>query len=97
MGYVSTRVVEQMWKDKFMWLWENAPQVEGEDDSERANASVDFVFPILMHPDTSGMSHIIGMSERVITWLQGWGDSVQFCKHEDIARDWLSEQQKSSS
>ncbi|KAI1761485.1 polysaccharide deacetylase family protein [Hypoxylon sp. FL1150] len=99
MGYVSTRVVEQMWKDKFMWLWENAPRTEneGEEDSERANASVDFVFPILMHPDTSGMSHIIGMSERVITWLQGWGDTVQFCRHEDIARDWLSEQKKSST
>ncbi|KAI1409878.1 glycoside hydrolase/deacetylase [Hypoxylon sp. FL1857] len=93
MGYVSTRVVEQMWKDKFMWLWENAPRIEGEYDSERANDSADFVFPILMHPDTSGMAHIIGMSERIISWLQGWGETVQFYKHEDIAKEWLEAQQ----
>ncbi|KAH8703574.1 polysaccharide deacetylase family protein [Talaromyces proteolyticus] len=82
-GYVSTRMVEQMWKDKFLWLWEN---------SEDGNESTSFVFPILMHPDTSGMSHIIGMSERVLAWLKSWGASVQFSTHEDIAREWLAEQ-----
>ncbi|ETI21178.1 hypothetical protein G647_07522 [Cladophialophora carrionii CBS 160.54] len=85
MGYVSTRVVEQMWKDKFMWLWEHAAETEGSD-------SADFIFPILMHPDTSGLAHIIGMSERFISWLKGFGDVVSFCTHEDIARDWLAEQ-----
>ncbi|KAF2095907.1 glycoside hydrolase/deacetylase [Rhizodiscina lignyota] len=79
-GYVATRVIEQMWKDKFTWLWENSNE--------------DFVFPILMHPDTSGMAHIIGMSERIMTWLKGWGDQVKFCTHEEIARDWLSAQQQ---
>ncbi|KAK5557932.1 hypothetical protein LTR46_004110 [Exophiala xenobiotica] len=88
MGYVSTRVVEQMWKDKFMWLWDNASV------STEGSAMADFVFPILMHPDTSGMSHIIGMSERFITWLQGFGDSVTFSKHEDIATEWLAEQKQ---
>lgn len=82
-GYVSTRVVEQMWKDKFMWLWENGKE---------GTQSADFIFPILMHPDTSGMAHIIGMSERVVTWLKSWGDSVEFCTHEEIAREWLAEQ-----
>jgi hypothetical protein len=85
MGYVSTRVVEQMWKDKFMWLWEHAAETEGSD-------SADFVFPILLHPDTSGLAHIIGMSERFITWLKGFGDAVIFSKHEDIATEWLAEQ-----
>jgi peptidoglycan/xylan/chitin deacetylase (PgdA/CDA1 family) len=42
-GYVGTRVVEQMWKDKFMWLWENSAAADG---------SAEFIFPILMHPDT---------------------------------------------
>ncbi|KAF7514616.1 hypothetical protein G7054_g15159 [Neopestalotiopsis clavispora] len=84
MGYVSTRVVEQMWKDKFMWLWENAAATEKSFDT------ADFIFPILMHPDTSGMAHIMGMAERIITWLQSWGDAVEFCRHEDIARDWLA-------
>ena len=63
-----------------MWLWENSDE--------------DFVFPILMHPDTSGLAHIIGMSERVMTWLKGWGDAVQFCTHEEIAKDWLREQKE---
>jgi hypothetical protein len=76
-GYVATRVIEQMWMDKFVWLWENT--------------SDDFVFPILMHPDTSGMAHIIVMSERVMSWLKGW-DAVEFWKHEDIAKEWLGAQ-----
>lgn len=84
MGYVSVGVVEQMWKDKFTWLWENARSV-GE-----GNESADFVFPILMHPDTSGMAHIIGMADRMIQWLKGWGASVEFCRHEDIATEWLA-------
>lgn len=84
MGYVSTRVVEQMWKDKFLWLWENSERASG--------GSADFVFPILMHPDTSGMAHIIGMSERIVKWLQGFGDEVEFCTHEQIATAWLAEQ-----
>ncbi len=88
MGYVSTRVVEQMWKDKFMWLWDNASE------STEGCASADFVFPILMHPDTSGMSHIIGMSERFIQWLKGFGDDVTFSTHEDIAKEWLAEQKQ---
>ena len=87
MGYVSTRVVEQMWKDKFMWLWEN---------SKEGGEAADFIFPILMHPDTSGMAHIIGMAERVVQWLQGFGDSVEFCTHEMIATAWLAEQKKAA-
>lgn len=85
MGYVSTRVVEQMWKDKFMWLWEN---------STEGGEYTDFIFPILMHPDTSGLSHIIGMSERMMVWLKSFGDSVEFCRHEDVANGWLAEQKK---
>lgn len=84
MGYVSTRVVEQMWKDKFLWLWENAGS------TEKSFQSTDFIFPILMHPDTSGMAHIIGMAERMVSWLQSWGDAVEFCTHEDVATEWLA-------
>ncbi|KAI1837955.1 CAZyme family CE4 [Penicillium roqueforti] len=84
-GQVDARVVEQRWKDMFLWLWENA-DVDGGDGS--------FVFPILMHPDTSGMSHVIGMVDRFVGWLRGWGDAVQFCTFESITRQWLEEQQK---
>jgi peptidoglycan/xylan/chitin deacetylase (PgdA/CDA1 family) len=85
MGYVSTRVVEQMWKDKFLWLWDNSDEGAG-------GGGADFIFPILMHPDTSGMAHIIGMAERVVGWLKGFGEGVEFCTHEEIARAWLEEQ-----
>lgn len=82
-GFVDARVVEQRWKDIFLWLWENA-EFEREDGS--------FVFPILMHPDTSGMAHVIGMVDRFVGWLRSWGDSVQFQTFESIAREWLNEQ-----
>ncbi|KAJ5298544.1 uncharacterized protein N7443_006664 [Penicillium atrosanguineum] len=85
MGYVSTRVVEQMWKDKFMWLWENDKQ---------GNESADFIFPLLVHPDTSGLAHIIGMVDRVLEWLKGFGSAVEFCTYEKIAAEWLEIQKK---
>ncbi|KAJ5412892.1 hypothetical protein N7465_005197 [Penicillium sp. CMV-2018d] len=85
-GHVDVRVVEQRWKDMFLWLWENA-HVDGGDGS--------FVFPILMHPDTSGMTHVIGMVDRFVGWLQGWGDAVEFRTFESITQEWLDEQLKS--
>lgn len=95
MGYVSTTVVEQMWKDKFMWLWENSRQDVGSMcDDENGDHFADFIFPILMHPDTSGMAHIIGMAERMITWLRSWGESVEFCTHEELASQWLVVQKR---
>ena len=62
MGYVSTRVIEQMWEDKFMWRLENYSE-----DVGYLGEEMSFVLPILMHPDTSGIAHILGMSERVIS------------------------------
>lgn len=81
-GYVNVGHVEQMWKDRFTWLWENGPNANNDDDG-----TGDFIFPIILHPDTSGMAHVIGMVERVLTWLRGWGDEVEFSRYEDIARE----------
>lgn len=86
MGYVSTRVVEAMWKDKFMWLWENG--------SQEGTEAADFMFPLLVHPDVSGMAHIIGMIDRFLGWLRGFGDAVEFCRCEEIATNWLASQKK---
>ncbi|KAL8863435.1 MAG: hypothetical protein Q9178_000116 [Gyalolechia marmorata] len=80
-GYVDTRVIEQMWKDRFLWLWENA---EDEGNDEGVN---DFIFPIVLHPDSSGMAHVIGMIERMMVWLKSWGEEVEFCRYEDIAAE----------
>lgn len=85
-GHVDTRVVEQRWKDMFLWLWENG-EIDEKDGS--------LVFPILIHPDTSGMLHVIGMVERFVSWLRRLGDSVEFCTHGEVARDWLEENYKS--
>lgn len=82
-GHVDARVVEQRWKDMFLWLWENA-DIDGGDGS--------FVFPILMHPDTSGMAHVIGMVDRFVGWLKGWGDAVEFRTFSSISQEWLDEQ-----
>jgi peptidoglycan/xylan/chitin deacetylase (PgdA/CDA1 family) len=78
-GYVDVRVVENMWKDKFEWI-----KSEVEDMSEKET----MVFPLVLHPDTSGMAHVIGMVERVVKWLQGWRGEVEFCTYEEAAREW---------
>ena len=79
-GYVDPRLIEQMWKDRFMWLWDN----EREESDDPTKTSF-LVFPLVLHPDTSGMAHIIGMVERFLKWLQTRGDEVVFEKMEDIA------------
>jgi len=50
----------------------------------------DFLFPLVLHPDTSGMAHIIGMIDRMIGWLKTQGEhgEVEFCRYEDVAREW---------
>lgn len=78
-GYVDVRLIEQMWKDRFEWLWENG---SGEQDE-----GGDFVFPLVLHPDCSGMAHVIGMVERTVKWLKE-KEGVEFWKYEDIASAW---------
>lgn len=78
-GYVDVRVIENMWKDKFEWI-----QSEIDDMSEKDMT----VFPLVLHPDTSGMAHVIGMIERFVNWLQAWGGEVEFCTYEEVAREW---------
>lgn len=65
-----------------MWLWENSP-------SESAG---NFLFPIVLHPVTSGMPHVIGMIERFLRWPQSFGESVEFWRYEDIAKAWKEAQ-----
>ena len=79
-GYVDVRLMERMWHDKFTYIL-----------SERADMADNdmMVFPLVLHPDTSGMAHVIGMIERVVGWLQGWGEGVvEFETFEECARGW---------
>ena len=78
-GYVDTRQIEQMWKDRFIWLWQNERE---KSDLSKTNF---LVYPLVLHPDTSGMAHIIGMIERFLIWLRTWGEDVSFETYETIA------------
>jgi peptidoglycan/xylan/chitin deacetylase (PgdA/CDA1 family) len=78
-GYVDVRVIENMWKDKFEWIRSELDEMDKKDT---------MVFPLVLHPDTSGMAHVIGMIERMVKWLQGWGGEVEFCTYEEAAREW---------
>ena len=48
------------------------------------------VFPLVLHPDTSGMAHVVGMLERVIKWLKGLEEEgvVEWCQYADVAGEW---------
>lgn len=78
-GYTDTRVIENLWRDRFLWIRENEEEP---------------VFPVLMHPDTSGMAHVIGMMERFLGWLRGWQATgeVEFLQSGEVARWWRGKQ-----
>ena len=78
-GYVDTRLIERMWKDRIEWLRREIR--EGGDDAGLT------VFPIVCHPDTSGMAHIIGMIERFLKWLQSFGDEMEFVTCGQLAEE----------
>jgi hypothetical protein len=82
-GYVSPISIETMWKDRFEFLYSETDEMGGEGD---------FIFPLVLHPDTSGMAHVIGMIDRVISWLKSKGEEVVFVKYGDCAREWQSRQ-----
>ena len=84
-GYVGATQIEQMWKDQFTWLWENERDKENDEDLSF------LVYPLVLHPDCSGMAHIIGMIKRHVEWLQGFGEGVEFVRCEDIAAAFKAE------
>ena len=75
-GYVDVRLMERMWKDRIEWL---RSEIEDGDDDMK-------IFALILHPDTSGMAHIIGMIERFLKWLLALDDGVvEFVRYEDLA------------
>lgn len=77
-----------MWQSRFEYLYNEY----SEDERKEGEGIGDFLFPLVLHPDTSGMAHVIGMIDKMISWLKGWGDEVTFCKYEDVAREWREKQ-----
>ncbi|EPS25713.1 putative peptidoglycan N-acetylglucosamine deacetylase [Penicillium oxalicum 114-2] len=80
-GFVSPTAIEENWKSRFDFLY---------------NETEDFVFPLILHPDTSGMAHVIGMIDRMISWLKQKGEEVEFVTFENCATEWKARQQKLS-
>ncbi|KAK1460467.1 hypothetical protein CCUS01_08985 [Colletotrichum cuscutae] len=81
-GFVSVQTIEKMWKDRFTWLWSHGAD---------GNGPGDFVFPSVLHPDTSGMAHIAGAIEDVLFWLKSWGSQVEFVTYETAARSYVEQ------
>ncbi|KAF2721490.1 polysaccharide deacetylase [Polychaeton citri CBS 116435] len=84
-GYVDVRVVERMWQDRFEWLMK---EIDEDDSDENAMT----LFSIVIHPDTSGMAHIIGMVERFLAWMLEFGDRVEFQTYSQIAEEYRKRQ-----
>jgi len=86
-GYVTASSIMEMWKSRFEFLYN-----EYDEEERKEGGKGDFLFPLVLHPDTSGMAHVIGMIDKMIGWLKSRGEEVQFCKFEDVAREWKAAQ-----
>lgn len=60
-GFVDARSTLQLWKDHFTYFYR-------EEES--------FVFPLTIHPDTSGRPHLLLVLEELIEWINGHGAST---------------------
>ncbi|KAE9380536.1 polysaccharide deacetylase family protein-like protein [Stipitochalara longipes BDJ] len=85
-GYVPSSSILSMWKSRFNFLYHE----HGEEELKAGMGN--FVFPLVLHPDTSGMAHVIGMIDEMIRWLKGWEGEVEFSRYEDVAREWRGKQ-----
>jgi hypothetical protein len=54
---VDVPVIERMWMDRFEFLRSELAERDGEGM---------MVFPLVLHPDTNDMAHVIGMIERIL-------------------------------
>jgi hypothetical protein len=80
-GFVSSAIIEQNWKSRFEFLYSEALEKSIEEDADQG-----FVFPLVLHPDTSGMAHVVGMIDRMISWLKQ--QEVEFVTFGDCAAEW---------
>ena len=74
--------------DRFEWIRRELREAE----DEGSGRELFKVYSLVIHPDTSGMAHIVGMLERFLLWLKEFGDEVEFRTLESIAEEWRSGQ-----
>ncbi|RMZ86612.1 hypothetical protein DV736_g6162, partial [Chaetothyriales sp. CBS 134916] len=87
-GYVSVDVVEKMWWDRFDWLWENECWID-----EGPGQGFGSVFPMILHPESAGRAHIVGMIDKFIAKLVArtrvaMNSEITFETFESVARSW---------
>jgi len=82
-GYVDTRSIEHMWKERYEFILKEAKE---------KSAGQMTVYPMILHPDTSGMAHVLPMVERFLIWLLAKGDEVEFMRYADAAEQWTKAQ-----
>lgn len=90
-GYVDVRVVERMWRDRFEWLERERDESLERDGAGGESKQQMQLFSLILHPDTSGMAHIIGMIERFLGWLKQKGDAVEWLTYTEVAERWKAE------
>ncbi|KIW05154.1 uncharacterized protein PV09_03705 [Verruconis gallopava] len=83
-GYVPTAAIEGMWLERLEFLLR---EMEEEPDAKDQIT----VFPLILHPDTSGMAHIIPMIERFLKKLQAKGDRVEFMTFGACVEQWKAQ------
>lgn len=84
-GYVPASAVEAMWTERLEFLLREMEDDGGEEVT---------VFPLILHPDTSGMAHILPMIERFLNKVQGLGPKVEFSTFAEVAESWNKSQNK---
>lgn len=85
---VPTSSILSMWQARFQYLYSEMQ------DSDRESKD-GFLFPLVLHPDTSGMAHVIGMIDAMIAWLKAQGGlgEVEFWTYGDAAGEWRGRQE----
>jgi hypothetical protein len=68
-----------MWKERFEFLLQ---EIDDDDTDEMT------VFPLILHPDTSGMAHVLPMIERFLKWALAKENLVEFMSFGEAAQRW---------
>ena len=77
--------------DRFQFLMKEAAETYREDGKDEGEGRM---FMLVLHPDTSGMAHVIGMVERFLEWVGSQGEAVEFWKCEELAGWWREKEVK---
>ena len=83
-GYVDVRQVERMWRDRMDFLRQEI--AEGREEMA--------VYGLILHPDTSGVAHVIGMVERFLVWVKSLGNEVEWKTCGEVAAEFKRRAQK---